>query len=99
MWVLIGVLILAFALGWFVRDFRALWAPAILGSAVVVVHLTSEDPETHWIYGFILGAGFAVSVGIVVLWATSWRTLAAERKGAAKAGSILASAAFACNHR
>jgi hypothetical protein len=81
MWVVIGVLILAFALGWFVQDFRALWAPAVLGSAVVVVHLTSEDWETHWTYGFVLGAGVAVSVGVVVLMGIFLADARRRRKG------------------
>ena len=82
MWAWPVILVLAFALGWFVPHPRAFWAPVLLGSAGVVVNLTSDDRETHWIYGFILGAGVAVIVGVVVLMGIALRrATAGKRRG------------------
>jgi hypothetical protein len=82
MWVAVGVLILAFSLGWLVGDFRALSVAALLGLVAAVVHLTSEDRETHWVYGVLLGAGIATSVGVAILLGIALRrTRARKAKG------------------
>jgi hypothetical protein len=81
MWAVIGVLLLAFALGWLLPDARALWAPALLGTAAAVVILTTGDLDAHWSYGLVLGAGIAVGIGVVVLLGVAVRRSVGRSRG------------------